>query len=242
MCCATTTTTTTTPWHYSPCRTLASITTIFQSSLLCARILQFVTPVLLRYSLTLSIHLNLGLPTLLLPSAVFWCNLFTTLSSLTLSTCPSHLAFLFLLLCPILHIIASLHLFCSSNILPHILDQIFFSAPSFPKYANFSHHLPLNTVLLSHTAPLVLLLFCSFLFLLSWIRLLISTGGNTEWKCAVHYLDNISLVTISNSRQQSRGTHSLSTCQDNPCLSWNKSPPVDPNQARWIHSTSSCPI
>ena len=40
---------------------------------------------------------------------------------------------LFLLLCPILHIIVSLlHLFCSSSILLHILDQIFFSAPSFP--------------------------------------------------------------------------------------------------------------
>jgi len=36
--------TTTTPWLYSPCRTLASFTTIFQSSLLYARILQFVTP------------------------------------------------------------------------------------------------------------------------------------------------------------------------------------------------------
>ena len=36
--------------------------------------------------------------------------------------------FLFLLLCPVLHIIASLlHLFCSSSILLHILDQIFFS-------------------------------------------------------------------------------------------------------------------
>ena len=32
------------PWLYSPCRTLASFTTIFQSSLLCARILQIVTP------------------------------------------------------------------------------------------------------------------------------------------------------------------------------------------------------
>ena len=86
------------------------------------------------------------------------------------------LFFLFLLLCPILHIIASLlNLFCSSNILLHILDHIFFSALS--KYANFSHHLPLNTVLLSHTAPLVLLLFCTFLFLLSWIWLLISTGA-----------------------------------------------------------------
>ena len=62
--------------------------------------------------------------------------------------------FLFLLLCPILHIIASLlYLFCSSNILLHVLHQIFFSAPSFPKYAKFSHHLPLNTVLLNHTAP-----------------------------------------------------------------------------------------
>ena len=70
---------------------------------------------------------------------------------------------LFLLLCPVLHIIASpLHLFCSSSILLHILDQIFISAPSFPKYANFSHHLPLNTMLLSHTVPLVLLLFCTF--------------------------------------------------------------------------------
>ena len=37
---------TTTPWLYSPCRTLASFTTIFQSSLLCARILQFVTPII----------------------------------------------------------------------------------------------------------------------------------------------------------------------------------------------------
>ena len=62
--------TTTTPWLYSPCRTLASFTTIFQSSLLCPRILQSVTPILLRSSLTSSIHLNLGLPTLLLPSAV----------------------------------------------------------------------------------------------------------------------------------------------------------------------------
>ena len=35
----TTTTTTTTTWLYSPCRTLASFRTIFQSSLLCARIL-----------------------------------------------------------------------------------------------------------------------------------------------------------------------------------------------------------
>ena len=86
--------------------------------------------------------------------------------------------FLFLLLCPILHIIASLlHLFCSSSILLHIVDQIFFSAPSFPKYANFSHNLPLSTTLHSHTAPLVLLLFCTFLFLLSWIWLLISTGA-----------------------------------------------------------------
>jgi hypothetical protein len=43
------------------------------------------------------------------------------------------------LLCPILRIIASLlHLFCSSNIPVHISDQIFFSAPSFPKYANFA--------------------------------------------------------------------------------------------------------
>ena len=114
----TTTTTTTTPWLYSPCRTLATFTTIFQSSLLCARILQFVTPILLRSSLTSSVHLNLGLPTLLLPSGVFWHNLFTTLSSLILSTCPSPLnLFLFLLLCPILHIIASLpHLFCSSKV------------------------------------------------------------------------------------------------------------------------------
>ena len=62
---------TTTPWLYSPCRTLASFTTIFQSSLLCARILQFVTPILLKSSLTSSIHLNLGLPTLLLPSGLF---------------------------------------------------------------------------------------------------------------------------------------------------------------------------
>jgi len=112
----------------------------------------------------------------------FLPTLFTTLSSLILSTYPSHLNlpffFSFLLLCPILHIIASLlHLFCSSNIPLHILDQILFSAPSFPKYANFSHHLPLNTMLLSHTAPLVLLLFCTFLFLLSCKRLLISTGA-----------------------------------------------------------------
>ena len=35
---------TTAPWLYSPCRTLASFTTIFQSSLLCARKLQFVIP------------------------------------------------------------------------------------------------------------------------------------------------------------------------------------------------------
>ena len=91
---------------------------------------------------------------------------------------PSQSSFLFPLLCPILHIIASLlHLFCSFNILLHILDQIFFSAPSFPKYANFSHHLPLNTMLLSHTAPPVLLLLCTVLFLLSWIWLLISTGA-----------------------------------------------------------------
>jgi len=83
--------TTTTPWLYSPCRTLASYMAIFQLSLLCARILQSVTPILLRSSLTSSIHLNLGLPTLLLPSAVFWYNLFTTISSLILSTCPSHL-------------------------------------------------------------------------------------------------------------------------------------------------------
>ena len=83
--------TTTTPWLYSPCRTLASFTTIFQSSVLCARILQFVTPILLRSSLTSSIHLNLGLPTLLLPSGMFWYNLFITLSSPILSTCPSHL-------------------------------------------------------------------------------------------------------------------------------------------------------
>jgi len=61
-------------------------------------------------------------------------------------------------------------------------------------------------------------------------------------KCAVHYLDNISLVKISHSRQQSWGTRSLSTCQDKPCLLWKKGPAVDPNQARWIHSTSSCPI
>ena len=78
----TTTTTTTTPWLYNPCRTLASFTTVFQSSLLCARILQFVTTILLRSSLTSSIHLNLGLPTLLLPSGVFWYNIFTMLSSL----------------------------------------------------------------------------------------------------------------------------------------------------------------
>jgi len=39
---------------------------------------------------------------------------------------PSIFPFLFLLLCPILHTIASLlHLFCSSNILLHILDQKF---------------------------------------------------------------------------------------------------------------------
>ena len=57
----------------------------------------------------------------------------------------------------------------------HIGPNIFLSN-SFPKYANFSHHLPLNTVLLSHTAALVLL-FCTFLFLLSWIRLLISMGA-----------------------------------------------------------------
>ena len=82
---------TATPWPYSPCRTLASFTTIFQSSLLCAPILQFVTPILLRSSLKSSIHLNLGLPTFLLPSGVFWCNLYTTLSSLILSTCPNHL-------------------------------------------------------------------------------------------------------------------------------------------------------
>ena len=145
-----TTTTPTTPWLYSPCRTLASFTTIFQSSLLCARILQFVTPILLRSSLTSSIYLDLSLPTLLLPSGVFWYNIFTTLSSLILFTCPSHLNlpfFLFLLLCPTLHLIASLlHLFCSSSILLHILDQIFFSATSFPKYAKFSHHLPLSTM------------------------------------------------------------------------------------------------
>ena len=128
---------TATPWPYSPCRTLASFTTIFQSSLLCARILHFVTPILLRSSLTSSIQLNLGLPTLLLPSGVFWYNLFTTLSSLILSTCPSHLnlPFLFLLLCPILHTIVSLlHLFCPSSTPLHILHQIFLSAPSFPKY------------------------------------------------------------------------------------------------------------
>ena len=99
--------TTTTPWLYIPCRTLASFTANFHSSLLCAPILQFVTPILLWSSLTSSTHLNLGLPTLLLSSGVFWYNLFTTLSSLILSTCPSHLnlPFLFLLLCPILHII-----------------------------------------------------------------------------------------------------------------------------------------
>ena len=63
----TTTTTTTTPWLYSPCRTLASFTTNFQSSLLCARILQFVTPILLRSSLTSSIlHTNILL------SNFFW--------------------------------------------------------------------------------------------------------------------------------------------------------------------------
>ena len=72
---------------------------------------------------------------------------------------------LFLLLCPVPHIIATLlHLFCSPSILLHILDQIFFSAPSFPKYANFPRHLPLHTMLLSHTAPLVFLLFCTFYF------------------------------------------------------------------------------
>ena len=91
--------TTTTPWLYSPCRTLASFTTIFQSSLLCALIHQFVTPILLRSSLTSSIHLNLGLPTLLLLSAVFWYNLFTALSSLILSTCPSHLSLPFFYFC-----------------------------------------------------------------------------------------------------------------------------------------------
>ena len=76
----------TTPWPYSPCRTLAPFTTICHSSLLRARILQFVTPILIRSSLTSSVHLNLGLPTLLLPSGVFWYNLFTTLASLILST------------------------------------------------------------------------------------------------------------------------------------------------------------
>lgn len=63
-----------------------------------------------------------------------------------------------------------------------------------------------------------------------------------SFKSSLPYLDDISLVKISNSRQQSRGTCGLSTCQDIPCLLWNKSPPVDPNQARWIHSTSSCQI
>jgi hypothetical protein len=87
-------------------------------------------------------------------------------------------------LCPILHIIASLlHLLCSFNILLHISDEIFFLAPSFPKYANCSHNSPLSTMLVSHTAPLVLLLFCTFLFLMSWIRLLISTGAILSNKC-----------------------------------------------------------
>ena len=88
---------------------------------------------------------------------------------------------LFLLLRPILHIIISLlHLFCSSCILLHILDQIFFSAPSFPKYANFSHHLPLNTMLLSHTAPLVLMLFCVILIFVVLDMAFDLNRGNTE--------------------------------------------------------------
>jgi len=135
-----TTTTTTTPWLYSPCRTLTSFPTIFQSSLLCARIPQFVIPILLRSSLTSSIHLNL-----------LECSDITSLPPFPHSSSPHVPAIsIFLILCmllyPILHIIVSLlHLFCSSNILLHIWNQIFFSAPSFPKYANFSHHLPLNT-------------------------------------------------------------------------------------------------
>ena len=58
------TSTTTTAWLYSRCKTLASFTTNFQSSLLCARVLQFVTPILLRPSLMSSIHLNLLVPEL----------------------------------------------------------------------------------------------------------------------------------------------------------------------------------
>ena len=177
----TTTTTTTTPWLYSPCRTLASFMTIFQSFLLCACIFQFVTHILLRSSLTSSIHLNLGLPTLLLPSGVFWYNLFTTLSSLILSTCPSHLNLPFFISVSMSN--SPYNCLTSSFVLllqypaTHIGPNIF-SAPFFPKYANFSHHLPLSTMLLSHTAPLVLLFFCTFLFLLSWIQLLISTEAN----------------------------------------------------------------
>ena len=64
------------------------------------------------------------------------CSDITSLPPFPHSSSPHlNLPFLFLLLCPILHTIASLlHLFCSCSIPLHILHQIFFSAPSFPKY------------------------------------------------------------------------------------------------------------
>ena len=130
--CSSSTSTTTTPWLYSPCRTLASITTIFQSSLLCARNLQFVTPILLRPSLTSSIHLNLGLPPLLLPSGVFWYNLFVTLSSLILSTCPSHLNLPFFYFCVFIIRRSKLYYTASGIITPvggrplHRLREVFY--------------------------------------------------------------------------------------------------------------------
>ena len=68
----------------------------------------------------------------------------------------------------------------------HIGSNIFLST-FLSQIRKFSHHLPLSTMLLSHTAPLVLLLFCTFLFLLSWIQLLISTRAILITPISGHY-------------------------------------------------------
>ena len=112
-----------------------------------------------------------------IPSGVFWYDLFTSLSSLILSTCPSHLNLPFFISVTMSN--SPYNYLTSSSVLAPPVSCYTYRTKYFSQHLPFPNTQisPLNTMLLSHTAPLVLLLFCAFLFLLSWIRLLISTGA-----------------------------------------------------------------
>ncbi|PSN42537.1 hypothetical protein C0J52_03843, partial [Blattella germanica] len=78
-------------WFYSPSWALTSLKTLFHSSLLLAFSFQFKIPNSLTSVITLSIHLCLGLPLVLVPSGIPLCIIFTLLLLSILTTCPNHL-------------------------------------------------------------------------------------------------------------------------------------------------------